>query len=211
MARTLIALCFVSILALVVAAPTAQCGETESKQAADPQTTDEPKPDPKLSPFVQATGGPDRSSSKVFTNKDLKKLQGMGSSSASTSSSSPTPVPTPTRDKPPAVEAAASQPKTALEQMFEQEALRKEHEQKIVEAEQRVVTARQSVVDLEKRLLAIKNPFLARPKTPEDGAREWESGNSQQRVDMTEARVQAAREEIAQAERDLAALRNSRP
>jgi hypothetical protein len=111
------------------------------------------------------------------------------------------------------VDAAAGVPaeKDALTWLFEQEAARKEHVAKISEAEQRIVGLRQRVVDLEKRELAIKNPLLARPQPPEEDADEWIGATAPERVAQTQVQIEAAKEALAEAERELSSLRSSAP
>jgi len=205
MTRAAMILCFVFVLVFAVATTPVPAGQSEGDKDSDGASTSAKESEQKLSALVHATGGKQGSSSKVYTNDDLKQLQGTGSSGSSAEPAKPQPA---SETKP---GQTAESPKSALDQMFEQEALRKEHVQKIAEAEQRVVDARQRVVDLEKRRLAIRNPLLARPAAPEKGADEWAGANGGQRVRMTDSQIEAARDEVAQAESDLAALRNSRP
>jgi hypothetical protein len=211
MTRAAMVLCFVSVLVFAVATTSVPAGQSEGDKDSDRASTSAKESEQKLSPLVHATGGKQGASSKVYTNDDLKQLQGTGSSGSSAEPAKPQPA-SETKPGEPAAAAKPGEPaKSALDQMFEQEALRKEHVQKIAEAEQRVVDARQRVVDLEKRRLAIRNPLLARPAAPEEGADEWAGANGQQRVEMTDSQIQAAKDEVAQAELDLATLRSSRP
>jgi len=204
-------LCFVFVLAFAVATTPVPAGQSEGDKDSDRASTSAKESEQKLSPLVNATGGKPGSSSKVYTNDDLKQLQGTGSSDSSAEPAKPQAASETKPGQPAAAAKPAEPPKSALGQMFEQEALRKEHVQKIAEAEERVVDAKQRVVDLEKRRLAIRNPLLARPAAPEEGADEWAGANGEQRVEMTNSQIEAARDEVAQAESDLAALRNSRP
>jgi hypothetical protein len=202
MRRTALATCFTAMLSLSIVIPamgTEPTGETESDQAAADESSE-----PQRSPLLEATGGKKRSASdKVFTNDDLEKLSGGGSETRKASPRK--------SSRGDGESVAAPKADDALEQMFAKEARRKEHREKIVQAEARVVEAKQRVVDLEKRGLAIKNPLLPRPSAPEEGAEAWQAGDARQRVDQTTSRLEAAREQVSQAESDLAALRNSRP
>jgi hypothetical protein len=201
--------CFVLVLVVTVPATLAQ----DSGAATEGSTGADEEAGPKLSPFVRATGGKAAASSeKVYTNDDLERLRGAGPASSQ--------APSPSRDGEPPADGAADtaegsakppEAKSALDQLFECETLRQEHAQKVADAEQQVVAAKQRLADLERRLLAIKNPLLARPAAPEEGAEEWNSADGQQRVQQTESQIQAARDEIAQAERDLAELQRSSP
>jgi hypothetical protein len=200
-----VSVCFVTVFAFAAGATLAQESESDETGQAEAESGT------KLSPLVLATGGKGGTSTKVYTNEDLKKMHSgeLESPTETTPSSS-----APAKKTDGAEQAQVEQPaptKSALDQMFEREAARKEHDQKIADAEQAVTDAKQRVVDLEKRLLAIRNPLLARPGAPEEGADEWERGNGQQRVKMTEEQTQAAREAVAQAERELAELRRTRP
>ena len=54
--------------------------------------------------------------------------------------------------------------------MFDNRRAAEEKRQQISEAEQKVSDARARVAEMEQRLRATKNPFLARPKPPEENA-----------------------------------------
>jgi hypothetical protein len=173
--------------------------------------TGEEKAEPETSPLIEAAGRRSGADVKVYTNADLGPPLAQspppqtGDAAEKTSAGKGA-----SKEK---VESAAGTPeeKDALTLMFEQEAARKEHAQKISETERKIVELRQRVVDLEKRELAIKNPFLARPQPPEEGADEWDGASAPDRVAQTQAQIDAAKEAVAEAERELSALRSSAP
>jgi len=195
-----IVLGLLAVLVLVI--PTlAVCSDEREGDA-----TGEKKTGPELSPFVLATGGKAGSEpTKVYTNDDLKKLSG-GVTSSKPAEAAPSETGEPSEEG--STEAA---PGSALDQIFAEEQARKEHAQKIVEAEKRVTASQQKLADLEKRLRAVRNPLLARPEAPEDDPEAWNNASAAERATMTETQIQAARDEVAQAEQDLAALRGGQP
>jgi len=194
----------VALVALPAIATDGEQGASESKQTEEAKS---PEKGSKLSPLVQASrtvrGEKKDGEAKVYGNDDLDEMFGPSESAPSTTQDDSEPT-EPTETAQP-VEGEA-QP-DALEQMFANEARKKEQATEITGAEQRVADAKQKIVDLEKRLLAAKNPLLARPSAPEEGAEEWNAGDAQSRVRQTEQQIATAREMLAEAERELAELK----
>jgi hypothetical protein len=205
-------MCLVLTFAVASPATAAQSDERDSEPDSEKKTEGTEKSKSKVAPFVHATGGKGSTSQgKVYTNEDLARLSGSepapqagapasGASARETDSGAEQTGATDTKEE-----------KSALDQLFERQALREEHKQKVTEAVDRVAAAKERITDLEKRALAVKNPFLARPKAPEEGAEEWERGSGPQRLKQTENQLQAARDELAEAERELAELQRSAP
>jgi len=199
---------FVMILALVSFAATA--GETQEPSADRSDGGDQKTEEAQPSPLVQATGGKaDGKREKVYGNDDLEKMFGPaparadGSSVANSDESA--------TEKPKAAASAATAGDSALDQLFAGEARKREHAASIAAAETQVAEAKQRLADLEKRLLASRNPLLARPKPPEEGAEEWNRADAAGRVEQTQAGIEAARKAVAEAQRELAALRSAAP
>jgi len=188
--------------ALGFAAPTASDdGEDPEKKPSSEETGARPGAEP--SPWVQATGGKaSKEPARVYRNADLERLYGGEATTPTAAPSAPVPAP------PAGVEG---QPQDALEQLFAREAARLEHAKQVAAAEQRAEAARQKLVDAEKRLTAVRNPYLARPGAPEEGAEAWDQADGAQRASQSEAMIRAARDEVAEAERALADLRRANP
>lgn len=195
------------VLAFAVASPTtaSQEGDPEVEQGSDDTSADQPQP--KRSVWVQATGGKRTGAPvKVYRNEDLERIAGLGPASSGSRTEDTTQE---TPAGPPAEGTAPpAEEKSALDLMFEKQAAQREHAEKIAEAELRVEAARKRIVEAEKRLLAVRNPLLARPKAPEEG---WEEGGGEQRAQQSKDVLQAARDELAQAEQELDQLRRSVP
>jgi hypothetical protein len=213
-------------LALAVASPAtaAQSGERDTSSGSEKGTEGPEQSKAKVAPFVEAKGGKGSTSPvKVYTNEDLERLAGSEPAAATEAPASAADAKKAESGAEPVdakeAESGAEPPdavdtqekKSALDELFEQQAARKEHEEKVAEAEKRVAAAKERIKDLEKRALEIKNPYLPRPKAPEEGAEEWERSNGPQRLKQTNDQLQAARDELAEAERELAELRSSAP
>jgi len=198
--------CLTLALVLLALPAIASAGETDSSKSKESQEAKSPENESNVSPLIQASrrarGEKKDSEAKVYGNDDLDEMFGPSES---------TPPAAQDEDSTEPTEAARpaegeAQP-DALEQMFAREARKKEQATEIAGAEQRVTDAKQAIVDLEKRLLAVKNPLLARPSAPEEGAEEWNAGDGQSRVQQTEQQIAAAREALAEAERELSELK----
>lgn len=209
------------VLAFAFLSPVAAStgGERETETRVEEEAGDESGP--KLSLWVQATGGRDKSAPvKVYSNEDLERLTGLRSTPAESRpepraapTTSHTHEETPSSGDDEGEESAEpeAEEKTALELLFEREEARREHAQEVAAAEQRVEAARQRIVEAEKRALAARNPYLARPKPPEEGVEAWEGADGAGRVRQSDALIQAARDELAEAQRELDELRRSAP
>ena len=159
------------------------------------------KTDTVRSPYVQAaTKRPKRPGTKTYSNEDLERMFGGGVPRAATPVAEGSPGPAGTADG----------AKSPLEQVLEQERLAEERRRQIVAGEKKVAEARQRIVDLERRTLALKNPLWgARPAPPEEGREEWDQMDGRQRVNQADAQVEAARQDLALAQRELAELLRS--
>jgi hypothetical protein len=153
--------------------------------------------------------------SGVVTNETLERLFGPAPEAATAPAKEETAPPTPAAesgDAPPPPEGvttpAEKTPTDPLELMREKQAKAAEQKRLIAEAEQKVSSARQRVADLEKRRLAIVNPFMARPEIPTDEKEQWDSEGSQERLTTTDRQLEEARQQLAEAEGELARLRS---
>jgi hypothetical protein len=197
MPRTPLHATTIACLLLLLAAGLPLAAETTDKR--------ESEEGPKASPFVHATGGkPGKQPAKVYGNAELKKMFGPAPDTIVLPA---TPAGRPSGDS----GEAAAPPSDALESLFAGEAKKKERAARIAEGEQEVAAARQKVTDLEKRMLAVRNPYLARPKAPEEGAEEWLAADTRKRVELTAQQLEAARAAVTEAEQALAELRRSTP
>ena len=62
---------------------------------------------------------------------------------------------------------------------------------------------------MRQRILATKNPLLARPRIPDEEQAEWNGLGAAERVRSSEEKLQQAREELQKAKAELARLRAS--
>ena len=184
-----------------------------SATAGEGERTDAPTESEKeLSPFIFATGGKSPSSgAKAYSNVDLERMFGAAPPPAEAPAASGAGATGSATDVEPAEAEPPAEAKSALDQLLERRTFEQERAQKVADAEQRVADARQRIADLERRVLAVKNPFLARPAAPEEGAEEWAQGDEAQRLKQAEDQLQAARDGLAEAERELTDLRSSTP
>ena len=101
--------------------------------------------------------------------------------------------------------AAPGNPLALLEQSERSAA---EKAQRLAAAEAEVAAARKLVADLEKQVLAIKNPFAARPELSEEEREKRESDTSvAERMARSESQLDEARLSLKDAEADLARAR----
>jgi len=156
-----------------------------------------------VNPLVQAARNNEKKDSgvTVYSNEDLQRLYGGGSLKT---------------DEPETASGEGTLPTTPtepdydpLKQMLEQQGQAKQRDKDIVEATAKVSDAKQRITDLEKRILATKNPLLARPAPPEEGADEWNAMSAPERVDRSKQDLEAARTQLAEAEAELDRLRRS--
>jgi len=148
----------------------------------------------------------------VFTNDDLDRFStGRRAADEKPPSGQREPGPTP-RTKP------GEKPSDPLDWMKQQQEQEERRREAIAAAEQQVVDAEARVAEMEKRLLATKNPFLARPGPPEstdekraeEEAAEWDRMDGSERVSRSEQDLQQAREDLARARDERARLRAAR-
>ena len=176
----------VALLLVSGAARAAQDGTSGKDDKAEP-----------VNPFVEATSNKSKSrDAKVYTNADLRKLYGGGSVDSSGETAAP------------AGAAIATDP---LEQLFEQQARAEQHDKDVLAAEARVTEARNKVEQVKKASLAIKNPFLPRPKPPEENVEEWQAASVPGRVEMANQALAQAEADLAGAKAEVARLKRSRP
>jgi hypothetical protein len=153
---------------------------------------------------------------KVYTNADLEKMFADESDSEKVPPTKLPPATEPGETAKPAEPAeppktaappAASKPADALALMQQQQAQREEEQRTIAEVEKGVADARARVKELEERIMALRNPFRARPVIPEDEKADWDSMGTRQRLEDSEEKLRLAREELAKAEKELAEIR----
>jgi hypothetical protein len=198
------------LLVLVLVAFLAPVAVAEEEKKEEPKTEEkaaEPakaKPDSPADPVASEKTG---SEVEVFTNEDLDRLFG-GAGEEETVL--PPAEGTPADGAVPAEAGPGepAQPADPLQWMQDRSARAAERQQQIAEAEAAVSAATRRVADLEKRLLALRNPFMARPEIPDDEREEWDGQGAKERVDSTEEQLQQAREELQTAEQELARLRS---
>lgn len=193
-------------LALVAFLVPAAVAEEEKKE--EQKATEEAAKPAKAeaeSPADPAAPEKKRSEAEVFTNEDLERLFGGAEEETVPPPDGAAPaegaVPPETRPQEPA------QPADPLQWMQDRGDQAAERQQQIAGADAAVTAAKQKVADLEKRLLALRNPFMARPDIPDDEKDEWDGQGTKERVDTTEEQLRLAREELQTAEQELARLR----
>lgn len=165
-------------------------------------------------PYAQAAKGK-KPAKKVYGNDDLQQLAGgtplpeleeeeqtEGASKDKTA---------PTAETDPAAETAESAGQDALEEFLDRKKKAAERREAIAAAEQKVTEALQKVAEVERRLIAIRNPYLARPEAPEGAAEEWKEMDAAQRVERSKEDLKKAQEEVKKAEEELQRLRSSAP
>jgi len=142
-------------------------------------------------PGDRASGDGTEEVRKVYTNEDLEKLPPL--TTLPEDDGSPGVLVAPARE-------GSSEPRS--EPAAETRA-------SVEDAEQRVAAASAQVAELEKRLLAIRNPLLPRPQLPPEEAQAWEGLDGIQRAGRVEGQLASAREELADAEAELARRRSA--
>lgn len=138
----------------------------------------------------------------TFSNADLERRYGAGTSTKSTESGAKT-----STDASDSVATGQA----ALDKMFADRASSKEKAVKISQAEAAVAAARARVAQLETKRLEVVNPLLPRPAPPEDPAEaeRWKAMNGVERANATKAELDAARQALTEAEAALAAARGN--
>ncbi len=168
-----------------------------------------------VNPYLRAARGKPAAGStakaKVYSNEDLVKLFGAppeepgaeGEAPDAESRGAESPGATP----PPGAEEGPD----PLTKLFDDQRRAQEHAAQVAAAETKVAEARQRIGDLEKRMLAVKNPLLARPAAPQDKAEEWKHSDGAERVKRTESELEQAQAALARAEAELEQLRRATP
>jgi len=201
----------ISLALVVLLLPAALAEDEKKEEPKPPEKAAEPAKTGEESPTGEEVQK-DLSEGRVFTNEDLERLFG-GEAEEEIVPPAAEGVPgegaAPPERRPvePVPGEAAGQPTDPLQWMQERQAREAQRREKIAEAEAAVTAAQQKVSDLEKRLLAIRNPYLARPDIPEEEKGEWDAMGAQERVDATEEQLRQAREDLQTAQQELARLR----
>jgi hypothetical protein len=144
----------------------------------------------------------------VFTNEDLKRL--FGEEEPGTPPAEPGQAPAAGRSDPPPLrpgEPAAQPPTDPLTWMADRKARAEERQKRIAEAEKAVADGEARVSELEKRMLAVKNPYLARPEISDEEKEGWDEMDAVERVKRTEDDLAQARKDLVQARQELRQLR----
>ena len=159
-----------------------------------------------------ATGKPPQRDEtvKVYTNSDLEKLFGIvaeedrEAGAADDADERPTPA---TNRRP------AKSSDDALKWLQERRAQQAASATAMQEAQSELAKARERLANLEKQLMAVRNPFSARPQLTEEEKeqRRNQPESANERYKRTEALVEEAREEVRAAEAKLAEIRSQRP
>ena len=129
----------------------------------------------------------------VYTNADLERLFGP-----------PGPAP---------AEEAGSKQETGAERADPLKLIEEEKQQasdrqaKIAAAEKAVADAEANVRDLEKRILAVRNPLLPRPKLSEEEEEAQKGMDGAERVKRSQEQLEQARKEVDRAKAELARVR----
>lgn len=92
-----------------------------------------------------------------------------------------------------------------LKSMEEEQAAAKEQRERVAAAQKNLSAARQEVTRLEKQMLAIKNPFSARPdlSDEEKEARAKSAESAPELLARTQKQLDEARQKLAEAEKEL--------
>lgn len=165
----------------------------------------------KDSETARKSAEPAEQEAAVYTNEDLDKLFG---EEGSTEQTALTPEEESGEEREPVMEMKVVEPQPAekvvsdpLNLMQQQQALSEERTRIVAEAELAVANARARVKQLEQRVLALKNPYMARPEIPEEERADWDSLGTRERREKTEEKLIQAREELKAAEAELAKVR----
>lgn len=161
------------ILAVCLAASPLAAGEGESTKTDGPPKPATTKPEP-----------------IVISNETLERRFGPPDPESAR--------PAPSRPAPPA-RGKGPDVATMVEQHKETEKAAKDAKQK---REAAIAQARARIADLERRLLALRNPLLARPAAPEKNAEDWQELDTVERVKRFEKELQDARRALAEAQGD---------
>lgn len=186
--------------------PTAKASdEAKAKLPSNKGVVLRPKEvDGTVSAYAAAVRKPDPDA-RVFTNADLEKLWAGDTAAWATTpsgsgSSDAAPTPGPGVETPLAMDP--------LKYLQSKEASAADRQTAIADAERELAAARAQVASLEKQLLAIRNPFSARPELSEDEKEARGKDTSvAERIARTEEQLALARERVTAAEQKLARSR----
>jgi hypothetical protein len=179
------------------------CATEKGSEQEDSEAAEEPQEQTEAA-GNEANESDGREEVKVYTNEDLQRLFG----DEELEESELPPEEEPAEQQPaPAVAVEQESPDTGpsdpLSLLQQQQAQDQERSRSRAEAEQAVATAQSRVTELEQRILALRNPFMARPEIPEDEKSEWDSMGTADRLKKTEEQLSRAREELAEAQKEL--------
>src|SRR6185436_16060955 len=164
-------------LALILAgAPSSRAEEPKSQPAKKEMKAKAsvPKPAPKAAPAAPAA-----EDTGTITNEDLERMFGKS-----------TAAPPKEAQQGAAPQGEAYDP---LKIMSEQDKNAAEKQTKIATAEKAVADAEANLKNLESRLLANKNPYLARPTLTPEEQKAVEGMDNTQRVDLNQKQIDDAR------------------
>ncbi len=171
----------------------AATGEEKSSAAGEKETQakDAKK---KAAPAAQKPG-----QAPLYTNDDLERMFG-SSTAPQDEADEPAGGEVTEKTEPPKKEQPkkpAAAPSDPLKAMEDAEARQADLKLRMTDAERAVAEASARVRELEKRLLAIRNPFLARPQLPPEEAEAWKNLDSEERLKRTEKQLEEARARLA--------------
>jgi len=142
---------------------------------------------------------------KVYTNADLRRPAAPPATDGESADSAATPPSPAEQATEPATKAPAETDPLAW--IKDRQAQQAERERLTQEVELRLAEARTEVAAVEKRIAAIRNPFLAPPKPPEDDE-EWAGQDNVERLASSENELEEARRKLSEAEAELRELRS---
>ncbi|MDH3592779.1 MAG: hypothetical protein OER88_12915 [Planctomycetota bacterium] len=183
--------------------------EPEKKQteSQDQAATDSKKKKSAIAQAVTRERG--RKPARVFTNEDLEKLTGLGPEQPRIKPPSPD-APPPPKKKTAAEKAAEDGRAPGFADTERRAARAADLDRRRSAAEARVLLAEQRVSALERRLLQIRNPYLARPEIPEDEKEAWDALDGAGRAALTERQLAGAKKDLAEAREAYEAARRGR-
>ncbi len=187
-----------TVLAVVaVASVPPVAGETEKEKNEQSK--------PKVSPYVQATGGRKAAPAKVYSNEDLRRLFG-GESIEEVDAKKTGPDETAPKAKSRPADSAAD----PLQLMETQKKQRRQRQEAVRQAEKKLAAAREALAALEKRNRALRSPYMAKPGAPEgEDTAGWSKMSTRERLERNQQAEEKAREAIREAEQALSRARNS--
>jgi hypothetical protein len=175
--------------------------QAEAKQEAAKETkAAKPRPAPPRSPYVAATPGSGPTANKpiVFSNEDLEARYGRA----------PAVEPDPGKPSAAGTPDDGKAPADPLESLQRRQQANAKNKQQVAEAEAEVAAARREVARREKQVLAVKNPFAARPElSDEEKATRAQGETGAARLERAEQQLADARKQLEEAQKKLAQAR----